>query len=159
MLENPRKAFSYRYITSVAENAVEGSRLVFQGGLDKVEDLDKVTSMRFLGVNTVCLRSLDPFYIVTYSMKWVKTYWTGSMLGLPSKIKECTEINRPIVLWARSKRIVYNTSDSLSMLWYWILILMRRSRDCFFWLYLNLLTFIYISTQYLCMMKKTFMCL
>ena len=26
----------------------------------------------------VCPRSLDPIYIVTYCIKWVKTYWTDS---------------------------------------------------------------------------------
>ena len=28
---------------------------------------------------TVCPRSLDPIYIVTYFTKWVKTSWTGSI--------------------------------------------------------------------------------
>ena len=31
-----------RYITSLPENAEEGTRLRFEGGLDTVEDLDKV---------------------------------------------------------------------------------------------------------------------
>ena len=26
--------------------------------------------------HTVCPRSLDPFYIVNYKMKWIKTSWT-----------------------------------------------------------------------------------
>ena len=30
------------YVTSLPENAVEGTPLVFEGGLDKVQDLDKV---------------------------------------------------------------------------------------------------------------------
>ena len=29
--------------------------------------------------STVCLRSLEPFYIVTYYMNWAKTSWTYSM--------------------------------------------------------------------------------
>ena len=30
-------------------------------------------------MNTICPRSLDPIYIVTYYIKWVKTPWTYSM--------------------------------------------------------------------------------
>ena len=30
--------------------------------------------------STVCPRSGDPFYIVSYNMKWVTTSWTYSML-------------------------------------------------------------------------------
>ena len=30
-------------------------------------------------IYTVCSKSLDPFYIVTYYIKWVKTSWTYSM--------------------------------------------------------------------------------
>ncbi len=30
------------YVTTLPENAVEGTPLVFEGGLDKVQDLDKV---------------------------------------------------------------------------------------------------------------------
>ena len=29
---------------------------------------------------TVCSRSLDPFFIVAYYIKWVKTYWTCSIV-------------------------------------------------------------------------------
>ena len=32
----------FRYICSIEENAKEGTQLVFEGGLDKVEDPDKV---------------------------------------------------------------------------------------------------------------------
>ena len=32
----------FRYICSIEENAKEGTKLVFEGGLDKVEDPDKV---------------------------------------------------------------------------------------------------------------------
>ena len=28
--------------------------------------------------NTICLRSSDPFYIVSYYIKWVTTSWTHS---------------------------------------------------------------------------------
>ena len=31
-----------RYITNLRENAEEGTKLLFEGGLDRVEDLDKV---------------------------------------------------------------------------------------------------------------------
>ena len=33
---------------------------------------------------TMCPRSSDPFYIVTYYMKWITTSWTYSMDGPPS---------------------------------------------------------------------------
>ena len=33
----------------------------------------------FLGHNTVCPRSSDPLYIVTYDKKWVTTSWTYSI--------------------------------------------------------------------------------
>jgi hypothetical protein len=33
---------SFSYITNLDENAVEGTKLQFEGGLDIVEDLDKV---------------------------------------------------------------------------------------------------------------------
>ena len=31
-------------------------------------------------VATECPRSLDPIYIVTYFIKWVKTSWTDSVI-------------------------------------------------------------------------------
>ena len=34
-----------RYITNLRENAEEGTKLLFEGGLDRVEDLDKVTKI------------------------------------------------------------------------------------------------------------------
>ena len=33
---------NFSYITTIEENCDEGTRLKFEGGLDKVEDLDKV---------------------------------------------------------------------------------------------------------------------
>ena len=35
---------NFSYITTIEENCDEGTRLKFDGGLDKVEDLDKVGS-------------------------------------------------------------------------------------------------------------------
>ena len=32
-----------------------------------------------MGVATVCPRSSDPFYIITYYMKWVTTSWTDML--------------------------------------------------------------------------------
>ena len=32
-----------------------------------------------------CQRGLNPFYIVTYFIKWVKSSWTGSMYGYMSQ--------------------------------------------------------------------------
>ena len=31
--------------------------------------------------HTVCPRSLDPFYILSYYIKWVTTSWTHSMIN------------------------------------------------------------------------------
>ena len=36
----------FRYITSIEENAKEGTKLQFDGELDKVEDLDKVKQIK-----------------------------------------------------------------------------------------------------------------
>ena len=38
--------FSFSYIATVPENVVEGTALVFEGGMDKVQDLDKVSKAR-----------------------------------------------------------------------------------------------------------------
>ena len=35
---------------------------------------------------TVCPRSLNPFYIISYCIKWVKTYWTYSIINNKPKI-------------------------------------------------------------------------
>ena len=37
-----------RYITNLRENAEEGTKLLFEGGLDRVEDLDKVNLGKIL---------------------------------------------------------------------------------------------------------------
>ena len=37
--------FARSYITSLEENAAEGTKLEFEGGLDIVEDLDKVSQL------------------------------------------------------------------------------------------------------------------
>ena len=34
--------YNFSYITNLVENAPEGTTLLFEGGLDVVEDLDKV---------------------------------------------------------------------------------------------------------------------
>ena len=34
--------FFFSYITNLEETAVEGTKLIFEGGLDRVEDMDKV---------------------------------------------------------------------------------------------------------------------
>ena len=38
----------FRYIANLNENAEEGTKLLFEGGLDRVEDLDKVEYLCFL---------------------------------------------------------------------------------------------------------------
>ena len=40
--------------------------------------------------STTCPRNSDPFYIVTYTIKWVTTSWTQSSIGL----KILTEIKQ-----------------------------------------------------------------
>ena len=42
--------------------------------IDKLEN----TVQRNQVSTTVCTRSLDPIYLVTYYIKWVKTSWTDS---------------------------------------------------------------------------------
>ena len=41
-------AHLHRYITNLRENAEEGTKLLFEGGLDRVEDLDKVNLGKIL---------------------------------------------------------------------------------------------------------------
>ena len=41
--------YNFRYFTNLVENAPEGTTLSFEGGLDVVEDLDKVRNIE-LGV-------------------------------------------------------------------------------------------------------------
>ena len=41
-INRPPRFLQSLYITSVEENAEEGTKLKFEGGLDQVEDLDKV---------------------------------------------------------------------------------------------------------------------
>ena len=36
----------------------------------------------------MCPRSSDPFYVVTYSIKWVTTTWTYSTIGIVFARKE-----------------------------------------------------------------------
>ena len=48
----------FRYITSIEENAKEGTKLVFEGGLDKVEDLDKVRKCACQLIHNICLNIL-----------------------------------------------------------------------------------------------------
>ena len=42
----------------------------------------------FLYHITMCPRSSDPFYVVTYSIKWVTTTWTYSTIGIVFARKE-----------------------------------------------------------------------
>ena len=35
---------NFRYITNIKENVEEGTKLTFDGGFDRVEDLDKVVN-------------------------------------------------------------------------------------------------------------------
>ena len=41
-------------MTSIEENTAEGTRLVFEGGLDKVEDLDKVGKLASYSIYKGC---------------------------------------------------------------------------------------------------------
>ena len=49
---------NFRYITSIEENAKEGTKLVFEGGLDKVEDLDKVRECACQLVHNICSNNI-----------------------------------------------------------------------------------------------------
>ena len=40
--------FDFSYITNLVENAPEGTILKFEGGLDMVEDLDKVSTYSYV---------------------------------------------------------------------------------------------------------------
>ena len=52
------------------------------GSLDKHAQLTKNGVTRLMNIihgnRTVCPRCLDPFYIVSYLIKWVNTSWTHS---------------------------------------------------------------------------------
>ena len=37
---------------------------------------------------TVCQRSSDPLYIVTYYIKWVTTSWTDGIFYIPSAVEQ-----------------------------------------------------------------------
>ena len=56
---------SVRYITNLRENAEEGTKLIFEGGLDRVEDLDKVFTICPVGrlllgfLHNDCCRSAE----------------------------------------------------------------------------------------------------
>ena len=41
---NVSLSLHFSYIATVPENVVEGTALIFEGGMDKVQDLDKVRS-------------------------------------------------------------------------------------------------------------------
>ena len=44
------------------------------------------TLVSFSHYNTACPRSPDPFYLVSYNINWVKTFWTYSRYRLVNKI-------------------------------------------------------------------------
>ena len=46
--------------------------------------VDKLEPPRASTQYTVCPGSSDPFYVVTYNIKWVTTSWTHSMQGIVS---------------------------------------------------------------------------
>ena len=51
----------------------------------------------FAILHTVCLRSSDPFYVVTYNIKWVTTSWT-LLLSICWKKAASIRISRKFIL-------------------------------------------------------------
>ena len=52
---------------------------------------------------TVCPRSKDPFYVVTYYIKWITTSWTHSTKAFFDDLK----VNKEIKLFSRQSRSCY----------------------------------------------------
>jgi hypothetical protein len=44
--------FLFSYVTTLPENAVEGTPLVFEGEMDQVQDLDKVKETKLFSIST-----------------------------------------------------------------------------------------------------------
>ena len=49
-----------------------------------------------LDIYTICPKSSDPFYIVTYYIKWVTTSWTHSKIG-----------GKPLRRYNHKEKIIY----------------------------------------------------
>ena len=47
----------------------------------------KIIQLRVPESHTLCPRSSDPFYVVSYNMKWVTTSWTYSIYHLHTLVK------------------------------------------------------------------------
>ena len=65
---------------------------------------------QFHWVSTVCLRGSDPFFIVSYCIKWVKTSWTNRVQKLDyliSGIFRTTKLGLPVHVW---KPVIPRTS-------------------------------------------------
>ena len=45
--------------------------------------------MKIRPLDTVCPRSSDHFYVVTYYIKWVNTSWTNSKIADPVNASKC----------------------------------------------------------------------
>jgi len=64
----------------------------------------------FYGEYTVCLRSGDPFYIVTYYIKWLTTSWTHSA---KKKLTSCMTCSLPALFF----RFFKYRLQGLNQLW------------------------------------------
>ena len=49
------------------------------------------------GHGTVCPVSSDPFYVVTYYIKWVTTYWTYSKFA--DSFPKLALNHGPLIIW------------------------------------------------------------
>ena len=58
-------------------------------------------------LNTVCPRSSDPFYIVSYYLKWVSTFWTYSMCLLILYVQAVVTIQKKIFDIFASENEIY----------------------------------------------------
>ena len=58
--------------------------MIFHG---TVRDIISKTSLGTVVANEVCPRSSDPFYVVTYYLKWVTTSWTDGIKTIRERSK------------------------------------------------------------------------
>ena len=57
---------------------------------------------------TVCPRSLDPFYEVTYYIKWFETAWTYGVKHIPAgNLPNSKLINNSLFLWMVKNRFLF----------------------------------------------------
>ena len=73
--------------------------LIYFGGFSLRET--KKICIGLIEVYTVCPRSSDPLYIVSYYIKWVTTSWTHSINFFRTIIVPNFAFSRDILTWSR----------------------------------------------------------